>query len=148
MSSVFPVFFFIVFFGIVGFMIAVFAKALSERAANDRAPVETRSARIVSKRSNVSGTSNGSHTSYFVTFEFEDGSRREMRANGDAFGLLAEGDFGVLRSQGTRFISFARQAEITPSPAVSSEGWHKCEACGATYKGSVCDYCGTPWNMN
>ena len=49
-------------------------------------------------------------TSYYVTFEVESGDRLELRISGSEYGLLAEGDFGMLTFQGTRYLSFDRTA--------------------------------------
>ena len=49
-----------------------------------------------------------SHSRYFVTFEVESGDRMELKMHGSEYGLLAEGDFGRLTFQGTRYLSFER----------------------------------------
>ena len=49
-----------------------------------------------------------SHTSYYVTFEFESKDRTEFRVNGKEYGMIAEGDYGKLKFQGTRFLEFNR----------------------------------------
>lgn len=49
---------------------------------------------------------------YFATFEFPDGSREEFRLQGEAYGLLSEGDSGLLRTQGTWFQGFDRNSQI------------------------------------
>jgi len=42
----------------------------------------------------------------FVTFEMESGDRMELRLPRHDFGRIAEGDFGRLTFQGSRFIAF------------------------------------------
>lgn len=49
------------------------------------------------------------HTAYFVTFEFEEGSREEFSMRGDQYAMLAEGDIGTLQSQGSWFKGFDRE---------------------------------------
>ena len=48
------------------------------------------------------------YTRYFVTFEFESGDRLELKVDGSEYGLLAEGDCGMLSFQGTRYLGFVR----------------------------------------
>ena len=48
------------------------------------------------------------YTRYFVTFEFESGDRLELMVDGSEYGLLAEGDCGMLSFQGTRYLGFVR----------------------------------------
>ena len=75
--------------------------------------------KVVSKRISVSHTNSqtdssgvhhgsSSHTSYYVTFEFESKDRTEFRVNGKEYGMIAEGDYGKLKFQGTRFLEFNR----------------------------------------
>ena len=45
---------------------------------------------------------------YFVAFEFRTGDRREYLVHGSDYGLLREGDVGVLTLQGTWFCAFER----------------------------------------
>ena len=54
---------------------------------------------------------NGYHTStsYYATFEVESGDRMEFHLSGSEYGMLAEGDMGKLRFQGTRYLGFERQ---------------------------------------
>lgn len=76
-------------------------------------PLLTRRARVVGRRQSVSSSGidehHHTHTSYYVTFEFEDGSREEFSVRGDQYALLIEGDVGTLRSQGTWFKGFDRE---------------------------------------
>ena len=131
------------------FIVFVFAKILGEHIKNANSPILEERAIVVAKRTSVSGTSEGSSTSYYITFEFENGSRRELHARGSQYGIVAEGDRGILKSQGTKLLSFERLASsYAQAPATDeTDAWHKCEACGATFKGSVCDYCGTHYTI-
>jgi hypothetical protein len=56
---------------------------------------------------------NSTTTTYYATFEFNSGDRMELQLPAQEFGLLADGDRGILSFQGTRFIGFARQHERT-----------------------------------
>jgi hypothetical protein len=47
-------------------------------------------------------------TTYYITFEVEGGSRMEFKVKGQEYGLLAEGDIGKLKFQGTRYLGFER----------------------------------------
>lgn len=133
------------FISVVAFIVFVIARSVSEWSANNNSPVETLNAVVVAKRTQVSGGGNDTMAStyYYVTFELESGERIELRAKANQYGMIAEGDRGVLTLQGTRFLDFERSSgafEATdPMSAV-----HKCEACGATFRGTVCEYCGTP----
>ena len=44
----------------------------------------------------------------YVTFQVESGDRMELSIDGSEYGLLAEGDEGVLTLQGTRYLGFDR----------------------------------------
>ena len=48
------------------------------------------------------------YTRYFVTFEFESGDRLELKVDGSEYGMLAEGDCGMLSFRGTRYLGFVR----------------------------------------
>lgn len=103
----------------------------------------SRRAVVVAKRMEVTGGENAS-THYYATFEFEDGSREELCLNGRSYGILAEGDRGTLVSRGRAFVSFDR-SETRYTAEDPANAVHLCPACGATYRGRVCDYCDTPW---
>lgn len=62
---------------------------------------------VVAKRSHVSGGEPTS-TAYFVTLEFDDGTRQEFDVDGKQFGLCAEDDIGVAETQGPRLHGFLR----------------------------------------
>jgi hypothetical protein len=77
---------------------------------NNASPLLSRPSKVVAKRTEVWGGSGDSSAStrYYVTFEFDDRSRLELQLKGSQYGLLAEGDRGTLKYQGTRFLDFAR----------------------------------------
>ncbi|MHB9049903.1 MAG: DUF2500 family protein [Pirellulales bacterium] len=90
----------------------------SERATSSTAPILARPAIVTGKRTQVSG--GGHHhdhhhssvsTSYFITFEMEDGSRVEYATLRPAlFGEVAESDSGVLFSRLDTAVAFDRVA--------------------------------------
>ncbi len=91
----------------------VLAKNISEWNKNNHSPKLTVPATVVSKRSHTShhDTTNGhsSSTTYYVTFQVESGDRMELHLNGHEYGMLCEGDRGMLSFQGTRYLNFERQ---------------------------------------
>ena len=111
-------FFVKVLFLVVGAIILTkVAAGLTHYVKNNNAPVENLPVKAVAKRANVSHMSGTqdmpatSDTTYYVTFEFASGKRQEFRIKGRAYGLIAEGDSGILTFQGTRFLEFNRQGE-------------------------------------
>lgn len=90
---------------------------------NNHSPRLTVEARVVARRANTNvsqhpaggdlsgahGFSTTSSTTYYVTFEVESGDRMELTVPRSEYGYIAEGDFGRLTFQGTRFLSFQRQ---------------------------------------
>lgn len=125
--SAFNVMFFLIFgIVIVGF-IAAAVKGISTWSNNNRSPRLTVEATVVAKRQNTdihhhhnAGDTTGAHgmhtstsTSYYVTFQVASGDRMELHMGGHDYGLLAEGDFGELTFQGTRYLGFERHGSRT-----------------------------------
>jgi hypothetical protein len=113
MSTIFPLFFFVV----IGFIVFGIVRGIAQWHSNNQHPVLAVDAIVVSKRTDVSHHHHhqgqqvhhsGSTTYYYVTFEVESGDRMEFGMDGQAFGLLAEGDKGKLTFQGTRYLDFQR----------------------------------------
>lgn len=98
----------IIVFG--GFIFVAFS-IFKERRYNNSQPKIPVEAKVISKRTSVSGghNNNRASTSYFVTFEFINGERLELSMPGVEFGFLAEGDRGILTFQGRRYIGFKRK---------------------------------------
>ncbi len=111
-------------------LIAIFAllllgtlgRALFIWIRNNNSPKQTVDARVVTKRMKVQGfgrSMNGAgstmhaggstYSRYFVTFELEKGKRIELGVKDSEFGMLAEGDEGVLSFQGTRYLGFEQK---------------------------------------
>jgi len=134
-----------IFLAVIGFFAYLIITGISTWVRNNNSPVETYNAVVVAKRTNVSGggSNTSASTSYHVTFQLDDGSRLELRVRHSDYGALAEGDVGVLTRQGTRFLGFERRYDEYKAEDPTQQV-HKCQACGATFRGTVCEYCGTP----
>ncbi|NLI52767.1 MAG: DUF2500 domain-containing protein [Clostridiales bacterium] len=110
---------FVVVLGIIIWRAVLGAKAWKR---NNDSPVLTVDAAVVTKREDVSQYQMNqtdiaermysSSTRYFVTFEVPSGDRMEFHVPAGEYGMLAEGDRGLLTFQGTRFIGFARQKDM------------------------------------
>ncbi len=113
--TVLPVIIGLVFLVVFVAIAVAIVKGLMLRARNNASPVETLRAAVVAKRAKVSGGmgDTSSSTSYHVTFELLEGERVELGVSGAEYGLLAEGDRGMLTRQGTRYQGFVR--DITGS---------------------------------
>ena len=97
---------FIVFFAFI------IIKMLRIWMSNNASPLISASCTAVTKRSEVWGGSGdtSASTSYYVTFQFDDGSRLEFQVINRDYGLIVEGDRGEILYQGTRFKEFKRLA--------------------------------------
>ena len=107
--SIVPLFFILV----LAVIVYAFVKNAREWSRNNKQPVIPTPAKVVAKRqSHFSRSAEAHHhhgsTSYYVTFELVNGERIELSVTGSQYGMLAEGDQGVLSLQGSRFIDFAR----------------------------------------
>lgn len=111
MGFIFP----LIFLTIIGIFIFTLIKNIKEWNYNNKQPIIPVNALIVSKRASVSHNHSGENhisstsTTYYVTFEYDNGQRQEFHVSGSQYGLLAEGDTGTLSFQGTRFIDFKRK---------------------------------------
>lgn len=113
-GGAFEIMFFLVFGLMLTVFIVTFVKSISQWNKNNHSPKIAVEATVMSKRQNVSHHHSANHhtttsTSYYVTFQVNTGDRIELHVNGYEYGMLAEGDFGTLTFQGTRYISFERQ---------------------------------------
>ncbi len=101
-------------FIIIASVIAVVAvlligKGIIDSIANFRAPLRSAPAKVVGKRTDVSGNSDGPvSTTYYVTFQFHDGSRTEIVVDSGDYGYICEGDVGELKYKGTWYRGFNR----------------------------------------
>ena len=114
--GMFQVIFFLMFFLVLAVFIVTFVKGISQWNKNNHSPRLTVPVTVVAKRTNVSRHHHGGEhhhtstsTSYYVTFQVESGDRIELHLSGSEYGLIVEGDKGLLTFQGTRFLNFERQ---------------------------------------
>ena len=116
--TVFPIIFSIGFITILVIFLVTAIKGLLGWNKNNHSPRLSVPAKVVSKRINVSrrhhhtGAGNHYHhhtyTHYYATFQVDSGDRVEFVMGGDEYGLLCEGDSGMLSFQGTRYLGFDR----------------------------------------
>ena len=121
--GLFQIMFSLVFVAVFGMFIITAVKGISQWNKINHSPRLTVPATVVAKRTNVSHHhhnhgSNGMHhttrsTTYYVTFQVESGDRMELHVAGHEFGMLIEGDRGMLSFQGTRYLGFERKYEAT-----------------------------------
>ncbi|MEH7097985.1 DUF2500 domain-containing protein [Neobacillus vireti] len=123
MFQIVPIFIGLIFVIVIGSILFSIFKGVGQWRKNEQSPKLSVPAKVKSKRAHVSRTtdmhhhqqenhhlhSSSSHTSYFVTFEFESGDRSEFHVSGNEYGLIAEDDIGILTFQGTRFLGFERK---------------------------------------
>ena len=117
--NLFGIMFGVMFMLTFGIIIMMFVKAISQWNKNNNSPRLTVPVVVVAKRTDVSqhhhntGVNNHHHyhtsTTYYVTFQVESGDRMELSVSGNEYGLLVEGDVGLLSFQGTRYLGFERQ---------------------------------------
>ncbi len=113
---VFPIFFLLIF----AIIAITLIKGLAGWRKNNDQPVLNVNASVVSKRENYRRAARNQnnhplhtgHTSYFVTFQFDSTDRLELQVDGEDYGMIVEGDEGVLVFQGTRFHSFDRFSDL------------------------------------
>ncbi|WP_163102100.1 DUF2500 domain-containing protein [Peribacillus alkalitolerans] len=116
MFTIFPIIFGIIFVIVIGTILFTIFKSVGQWNKNNKAPRLSVPAVVKTKRSDVRGHSHSANdhathhtsTSYFVTFEVESGDRIELILDGSQYGMIAEGDAGILSFQGTRFLGFER----------------------------------------
>jgi len=100
----------LIFLIVIGGFLFVIIKGLSTWTSNNSAERIYTPCKVVDKRTEVWGGSGDSRasTNYYVTFEFNDSTRKEFYVKPSQFGLLVIGDSGELAYQGTRFLGFNR----------------------------------------
>ncbi|MBO5129657.1 MAG: DUF2500 domain-containing protein [Oscillospiraceae bacterium] len=114
--GLFEIMFFFMFGLVAAIFLTVLIKGISQWNKNNHSPRLTVPVTVVAKRTNVSRHHHGGEhhhtstsTSYYVTFQVESGDRMELHMSGSQYGLIVEGDKGLLTFQGTRFLDFQRQ---------------------------------------
>ena len=108
------VLFFVCFFGVIGYVVV---KVVVQWNRNNHSPLINVPATVIAKRADVSshryfsgahGYRTTSSTDYYITFQTKSGERIEFSVEDSEYGLLIEGDEGVLSYQGTRYLGFKR----------------------------------------
>ncbi|MCP1134299.1 DUF2500 domain-containing protein [Paenibacillus polysaccharolyticus] len=124
MGTIVPILIGIVFLVVAcGIVYAIFS-GVRTWSSNNAAAVLTLHSRVVTKRTEVSGGSGDSSatTSYYATFEFDNGERLELNVGGQNYGMLVEQDRGMLTYQGTRFKHFERDIQPQSGQAGAESG--------------------------
>lgn len=111
MFSFIPIFMVVIPILVIGTFVFVIVKGLSQWTKNNNSPRLSVPSQVVTKRSQTSGGSADSSAStwYYVTFQVESGDRVELGVKDSEYGMLVEGDFGILTFQGTRYLGFERK---------------------------------------
>lgn len=116
-DDIFSILFFIAFLFVFSMFVLAGLKAITEWNKNNSSPKLTVDATVIKKRNQVSNSDyldhNGmvhttSSITYYVTFQVERGDQIKMRLSRNEYIMLAEGDYGKLTFQGTRYISFEK----------------------------------------
>jgi len=119
MFTAVPVMIGIIFVVILCVIIVSAVKGVAQWSRNNNSPVLTVEVRVTAKRTDVSHHTyphsdnaamhhTSSSTEYYTTFEVESGDRMELRVPDKEYGMIAEGDCGMLTFQGTRYLGFER----------------------------------------
>ncbi len=110
--------FFLFFITIFGMVIFGFINGIAQWNRNNHSPRLSVDVTVVAKRTYVSHHNHNhdghihttSSTSYYVTFQVASGDRMEFLVPWGDYGMIVEGDRGVLSFRGTRYLGFDRQA--------------------------------------
>ena len=96
---------------VFGIIIVTMVRGVGEWNKNNQSPKLTVPVTVIAKRSDVHRGIETMHTftSYYVTFQVESGDRMEFEISDMEYGMLAEGDRGMLTFQGTRYLNFHRE---------------------------------------
>ena len=119
----FNLMFFSIFVLFIVFFAIIIVDTIKTWNKNNNSPRLTVDATVVSRRMDVThhnhanagnmasahGYYTTSYTSYYVTFQVESGDRMELHVSSSQYAMLAEGDYGKLTFQGTRYLDFVRE---------------------------------------
>jgi len=113
MGTIVPILIGIVFLVVAGGIVYAIFSGVRTWSSNNATAVLTLHSKVVTKRTEVHGGSGDSSatTSYYTTFEFDNGERLEFNVGGQMYGMLVEQDRGMLTYQGTRFKHFERDIQ-------------------------------------
>lgn len=107
-----PVFIQVIFVLVVFLLIFNIFKSLNEYFKNNEAPIITEEVLIKDKRQEYTTHAHqhgaSTYTTYYVTFEFVDGERLELKIPLKQYKLMAINDQGNLTYQRKRFKQFIR----------------------------------------
>lgn len=118
--SLMPALLGIAFIFAIVMLILTAVRGVRRWSRNNASPVLDVAARVAAKRADVRvqrhahpGGQLGMDmttrsTRYYITFEVAGGDRMELRVQDADYGMIAEGDRGWLKFQGTRFLGFQR----------------------------------------
>ncbi len=121
MFNMMQISFWIIFALALGIVVVGIVRGVCQWHRNNQSPRLNVNATVVSKRMDVrhhhhhhGGQAEfGMHTStyrtYYATFEVDSGDRMELSVPTSEYGMLVEGDKGILTFQGTRYLGFQRQ---------------------------------------
>ena len=102
----------VIFLGVFVSLAARNVMRASRRASSlVSSPTAKRPARVVVRRTHVSGASGDSSsatTRYMATLEFEDKTRQEFALHGKLLAEVAEGDVGIAYTRGEHLLDFLR----------------------------------------
>ena len=114
MFTLIPIFIGVVAIIVFGGIIFTLVKSIGTWNSNNNSPKLTVPVEVVTKRTETSGGSGDSSAStwYYATFQVKSGDRMELAVNGSQYGMLADGDVGMLTFQGTRFVGFERVSTV------------------------------------
>ena len=129
---------------------------IAQWSSNNAAPIENFPARVITKRTHVSGGSGDSSasTSYYITFErLSDRARQEFKVTAKVYSSFADDDHGDLSHQGTRFLGFtlgaapATPVAPPPVPTLAERPVRYCSYCGhqLALDTNKCPGCGSLW---
>lgn len=121
--GIFPVVFILMFVLVFGMFVVSIVGGIRTWNKNNNSPRLNVRVKVIGKRQDFrTHRHNHNHgndhhmtshtstsTSHYVSFEVESGDRMELLVPSSEYGLLVEGDVGMLEFQGTRFLRFARE---------------------------------------
>ena len=122
--GVFQILFFLIFALVLSVFIISLVRGIKREHRNNQSPRLTVEATVVTKRMQVGNNvhNNGdmvthsAYSKYYATFQFASGDRLELPVTGSEYGMLIEGDHGMLSFQGTRYLGFERRQTNSARP--------------------------------